>query len=252
MLVVLAFRKVFFSKFASDLKALHSQLLFLKQRYPFVLPGDTWSARKVSIMLTFDFASVDFYEHVFPFLCAQQIPAVVGVAWRYVAPEGAERLPLSLRTSSSETLAFQDEIFTGQAPFCTRQELRIMASSPYIQLASSGFAVRNLKNNPPYLATEVFLSKHCIEAALGYRPKAFFYPFGKYDMHCARYVRKEYEYSFVLGNTLNMAYKQHEIYRLEMLSNEFPAFAMNQGIKYLKSWLKDRINFLKSIPHGKP
>lgn len=251
MLVVFAFRKVFFSKVSNDLETLRENLLFLKQHYPLVLPGDPLHTR-ISVMLTFDFASVDFYEHIFPFLHAQQIPAVVGVAWRYVAPQGAEQLPLSLRTSSSETLAFQDEIFNNQAPFCSQRELRMMMTSPYIQLASSGFAIRNLKKSPPYLATEVFLSRHSMEVALGYRPQAFFYPFGKYDAHSVQYVRKEYEYSFVLGNTVNIMNKKHEIYRLDITSNErfFPT--VNHGFTYLKHWLKDRIDFLRSKPLRKP
>ena len=54
-----------------------------------------------------------------------------------------------------------------------------MAKSPYIRLASSGFAIRNLKRSPPYLHTEIVLSKILLEEAVQAPIDSFFYPFGK-------------------------------------------------------------------------
>lgn len=195
-------------------------------------------------MITFDFASIDFYENLFPFLHDHQIPVLVGVAWRYVAKQHIEMLPFSQRISPMETLAFQDEVFMRYGPFCSQKELQMMVASPYIQLASSGFAIRNLKQAPPYLATEVFLSRHCIELATGYRPIAFLYPFGKYDSTSMQLVRKEYAYSFVLGNTINSRYKHHEIYRLDMSKGAYHLPTLTQSGTYLKAWLKERLRIL--------
>lgn len=107
-------------------------------------------------------------------------------------------------------------MFAKHQPFCSQQELQALADSSVIQLASSGFAIRNLQNTPPYLATEVFLSKYSIEKALGKNPIGFFYPFGKYDQICEQTVRKYYPFSFVLGDVINMKNKNHRIYRLDM------------------------------------
>lgn len=93
MLRVLAYRQVSFSKFPRLFKSFVSLLSSLKQHYSFMLPGDPLPKKK-ALMLTFDHASVDFYTHVFPLLQNLQIPAVIGVAWRYVADLEGEDLPL--------------------------------------------------------------------------------------------------------------------------------------------------------------
>ncbi|WP_348663573.1 polysaccharide deacetylase family protein [Chlamydia vaughanii] len=238
MLIVLAFRQLFFSKNRQSLEKLQRYLLLLKQTYPLVLPGEP--IKKLSLMLTFDHASIDFYSHIFPFLQTHKIPAVVGIAWRYVADESAKNLPLSHRLFPSETLAFQDEIFSEYQPFCTKQELQTIANSPQIQLASSGFAIRNLRHSPPYLATEIFLSKYYIEKTLGKTPQVFFYPFGKYDNLSEQVVKKHYPFSFVLGNTINSKNKRHRIYRLDMKQSRYMLPKLTHSPKYAKNWLIDK------------
>ncbi|BAE81722.1 xylanase/chitin deacetilase [Chlamydia felis Fe/C-56] len=251
MLIVLAFRQVFFSKQPDHLERLQRYLLLLKQSYPLVLPGEP--VKKLSLMITFDHASADFYSHVFPFLKAHNIPAVVGIAWRYVADTSALSLPLAHRLAPSETLAFQDEVFAYHQPFCSQQELKTLAETPCIQLASSGFAIRNLQYSPPYLATEIFLSKYSIEKALGKKPLGFFYPFGKYDHVCERVVKKYYPFSFVLGDTINRKNKQHGIYRLDMTRAAYvlPKFILSP--QYIKNWLMDRCRqtYLRWRPYSR-
>ncbi|CAG9046257.1 hypothetical protein NVRI1_00611 [Chlamydia abortus] len=238
MLIVLAFRQVFFSKSPHVLEKFLRYLLLLKQSYPLVLPGEP--IKKLSVMLTFDYASVDFYAHIFPFLQTHHIPAVMGIAWRYVAENSAQTLPLSYRLAPSEALAFQDEVFAKHQPFCSQQELQALADSSVIQLASSGFAIRNLQNTPPYLATEIFLSKYSIEKALGKNPIGFFYPFGKYDHICEQTVRKYYPFSFVLGDVINMKNKNHRIYRLDMTRAAYILPRPIHNPYYVKNWLIDR------------
>lgn len=238
MFVVLAFRQVCFSKDAESLKRFYRYLLFLKHTYSLTLPGDVkhW----FSVILTFDHASVDFYSHIFPFLQEQNIPAVVGIAWRYVANNSASSLPLDHRLTPSDTLAFQDEVFASHQPFCSQQELAVIASSPNIQLASSGFAIRNLQNSPPYLATEIFLSKFSIKTALGKTPIGFFYPFGKYDSQAIQIVKQHYPFSFILGDTINRNAKHHNIYRLDikLSENRLPKLLLKP--RYLKNWVTNR------------
>lgn len=238
MFIVLAFRQVCFSKEAALLKKFYRYLLFLKHTYSLALPGSL--KRRFSVILTFDHASVDFYSHVFPFLQEHNIPAVVGIAWRYVANNSASSLPLDHRLAPSDTLAFQDEVFASHQPFCSQQELQVIAASPNILLASSGFAIRNLRHSPPYLTTEIFLSKFSIKTALGKTPIGFFYPFGKYDSSSMQVVKKYYPFSFILGNSVNRNAKQHNIYRVDIkLSHEkLPKFLLKP--QYLKNWIIDR------------
>lgn len=218
MLRVLAYRQVAFSRVPHIFKSFLGFLRTLGRHYSFVLPGDPLPKRK-AIVLTFDNASVDFYTHVFPFLQKFQIPAVVGVAWRYVSRSESENLPIDVRTSPSDGLAFQDEIFSRYQPFCSVKELCIMAKSPYIRLASSGFAIRNLKRSPPYLHTEIVLSKILLEEAVQAPIDSFFYPFGKSDLISQHLVQEAYRYSFLLGDTASFSYaqqSQHGIPRMDM------------------------------------
>ncbi|AVM88493.1 polysaccharide deacetylase family protein [Chlamydia muridarum] len=218
MLRVLAYRQVAFSKFPYALRSFLDFLHSLKQHYSFILPGDPLPNRK-AIILTFDYASVDFYKHVFPFLQKFQIPAVVGVAWRYVSRLESENLPIDMRISPSDFLAFQDEIFSYYQPFCSVKELCHMAQSSIIRFASSGFAIRNLKNSPPYLHTEISLSKILLEEAIQAPLEVFFYPFGKSDLVSQHFVQEVYRYSFVLGDAASFFYSmqsQHSIPRIDM------------------------------------
>lgn len=233
MLAVLAFRQVFFSKNKPLLEKLLHYLLLIKHTYPLVMPGDP--IQGLSIMLTFDYASIDFFTHIAPFLEEHKIPAVVGVAWRYVGESSS--LPLVHRLSPSDALAFQDEIFSTYHPFCSVHELQTLSRSPYIRFASSGYAIRNLKGSPPYLETEVFLSQHIMKTTLGVSPIGFFYPFGKYDQQSSNLVKKHYPFSFVLGNTLNTKHKRHPIYRLDMTLSDHTIPRLSHAPMYIKNWL---------------
>ncbi|AHK63704.1 hypothetical protein BOKEGFJH_00829 [Chlamydia avium] len=238
MLIVLAFRQVCFSKDTKFLKQFYRYLLFLKRTYSLALPGNL--KHRCSVILTFDHASIDFYSHIFPFLQEHDIPAIVGIAWRYVANNSASSLPLDHRLAPSNALAFQDEIFASHQPFCSQEELKIIAESPNIQLASSGFAIRNLQHSPPYLATEIFLSKFSIKTALGKTPIGFFYPFGKYDFPSTRMVKKHYPFSFILGDTINKNNKRHNIYRIDIKFSNYTLPKLLLKPKYLKNWIIDR------------
>ncbi|SPN73806.1 poly-beta-1,6-N-acetyl-D-glucosamine N-deacetylase PgaB,Polysaccharide deacetylase [Chlamydia serpentis] len=191
-------------------------------------------------MLTFDFASFDFYANVFPFLQQQGIPAVVGVASRYIPSNTAQKLNPSYRLKPSETLAFQDEIFSNHMPFCCQNELLEMAESPYIQLASSGFAIRNLLHNPPYLTTEILLSRNHLENITGEKPASFLFPFGKSDSISRKLVADYYPYSFLLGNTINRNSKTHNIYRLDIKPMQYIRPTLLQSSRYLKNWIKEK------------
>ncbi|AAX50756.1 polysaccharide deacetylase family protein [Chlamydia trachomatis] len=218
MLRVLAYRQVSFSKFPRLFKSFVSLLSSLKQHYSFMLPGDPLPKKK-ALMLTFDHASVDFYTHVFPLLQNLQIPAVIGVAWRYVADLEGEDLPIDVRIAPSDFLAFQDEIFSYHQPFCSVRELCHMAASPLVRFASSGFAIRNLKYAPPYLHTEILLSKILLENAIQSPVESFFFPLGKSDVVSQHFVQETYRYSFVLGNTASFSYSTqslHGIPRIDM------------------------------------
>ncbi|AAD18827.1 polysaccharide deacetylase domain protein [Chlamydia pneumoniae LPCoLN] len=239
MLIVLAFRQVFFSHSRSQLDRLKNYLRLLKQNFAITLPKERTS-KGHSLMLTFDFASFDFYTNIFPFLEEQKIPAVVGVASRYIPSNAAQDLHPSHRLKPSETLAFQDEIFSNYMPFCCQNELIEMAKSPYIQLASSGFAIRNLMNNPPYLTTEILLSRHHIETITGAKPLAFLFPFGKSDPTSRKLAADHYPYSFLLGNTINRKLKTHNIYRLDIKPMQYVCPSLFQSSRYLKNWIKEK------------
>ncbi|WP_213319129.1 polysaccharide deacetylase family protein [Chlamydiifrater volucris] len=248
MHIVLAYRRVSFSSNPRYLEALKQQLLFCKEHFSSLTSTSSFQRKQRffsclpnEISVTFDHASADFYFSIFPFLRTHEIPATVGVAWRYIPPDHlAENCSPSTRINIPESLSFQDEIFSSFAPFCSPCELSQLAAAPNIFLASHGIGVRNLIHTPPYLHGEVILSKRNLEKLLQIPVSSFIYPFGRYDSHVDKLVRQHYKTSFILGNTWNTSPKKHLVYRMEMRSVEdIEAFlSIRTRVSCVRNWIK--------------
>ena len=74
-------------KFYSDVKSFTEYLIHLKEDFGFIKPTDLLKSSK-GILLTFDDATIDLYETVFPILKKLNIPFVVFVVFNYLNKEG--------------------------------------------------------------------------------------------------------------------------------------------------------------------
>jgi peptidoglycan/xylan/chitin deacetylase (PgdA/CDA1 family) len=201
MLLAFMYHRVGAGKHANSEEMLRSHLTFLKERFPIVLPGDPLLKRRLSVCLTFDDASFDFYHYVFPILKELNIKALLGIPARYILD--STTLPPEERLSVPYTLAMQDGFFDQKAPFCTWDELEEMIQSGHVEAASHSFMHCNLTFDFVDLNREVVTSKQIIEENLSQPVSSFIYPFGRVNLGLHEYVAEHYPFAFRIGSTLN-------------------------------------------------
>ena len=201
MLLAFMYHRIGTGKHANSEEMLRAHLAFLKERYTIVLPGDPLQKGKLSICLTFDDASFDFYRYVFPMLKELNIRALLGIPARYILDSTA--LCPEERLSVPYTLAMQDGFFDRKAPFCTWEELNEMVRSGHVEAASHSFMHCNLTFDFVDLNREVVASKHIIETNLSQPVSSFIYPFGRMNLGLHEYVAQYYPYAFRIGSSLN-------------------------------------------------
>lgn len=182
----------------------YSHLMFLKERYPIFVPGDVLTKNRLSLCLTFDNATFDFYHTVFPILKELKIKALVGVTSSYILNE--TKVEKVIRLKVPHSLMMQEGFYDQKAPFATWQEIKEMVASGCVEIASHSYSHCNLTFQFVNLEREVVLSKTTIEAKLGLPITSFMYPFGKMSPPLHSFVSQHYPYVFCNGSSLNFSW----------------------------------------------
>lgn len=185
----------------SNVEMFHAHMGYISQNYPVLIPDDALPPGKLSICLTFDDAYFDFYHKVFPVLSKLQIKAVVGVPAKYIIEKTSVKSEIRLNVPYDETM--KDDVFYEKAPFCTWQELREMADSGLVKVASHSNSHVNLINNNVDLTDEIVQSKQIIEQRLSQKIDTFIYPFGKVNRKVHHFASGHYKYLMRIGSALN-------------------------------------------------
>jgi len=201
MLLAIMYHRVGVGKHANSEEMLRSHLSYLKEHYEIVLPGDPLPKRKLSVCLTFDDASFDFYHFAYPMLKELKIRALLGVPARYILD--STTLPPEERLSVPYTMAMQDGFFDQKAPLCTWEELNEMVQSGLVEVASHSYMHCNLTFDFVDLNREVVTSKQIIESNLSQPVSSFIYPFGRMNLGLHEYVAEHYPYAFKIGSAVN-------------------------------------------------
>jgi peptidoglycan/xylan/chitin deacetylase (PgdA/CDA1 family) len=173
----------------------------LRERYPVVLPGEPLTPRRLNLCLTFDDARADFYAHVFPLLQEFSLKAVLAVPTAFIVESTA--LGLSERIAVAEEHAMQGDVFRTKTPFCTWTELRAMADSGLVEVASHSHRHVDLTDPGSDPSAEALRSKTLLEEKLGRCASTFVYPFGKVNARAFQAVTQDYTYSVRIGSALN-------------------------------------------------
>lgn len=200
------YHRVGVGKHANTPEKMRSHLHFLKERYPVVLPGDPLAKRALSLCLTFDDASYDFYHYVFPLLKELNLRALLGVPVKYVLDSAT--VDPKERLSVPYALAMQDGFYEKMAPFCTWAELKEMVASGHVEVASHSYMHCNLTFNFVDLEREVVKSKEILEKKLCQSVSSFIYPFGKTNPAVHQYVKEHYPYAFRIGSAINWGWRE--------------------------------------------
>lgn len=191
-------------KHTNSEEMLRDHFKHIKEHYLTALPGDPLPKRKLTICLTFDDASYDFYYYVFPLLKTFNLRALVGVPVRYILD--CTSLAPEERLSVPYALAMQDGFFDQKAPFCTWEELSEMVNSGLVEVASHSYMHCNLTFDFVDLNREVVASKQIIESTLHQPVNSFIYPFGRYNMGLHEYISGHYPYAFRIGSAANWSW----------------------------------------------
>ncbi len=191
-------------KHTNPLDLFRSHLMFLKEHYNIVLPGDPLPKRKLSICLTFDDAMFDFYQYVYPLLKELDLKALLGVPPRYILD--TTDLSPEQRLSGPYTLAMQDGFFDQKAPFCTWEEINEMVSSGHVEVASHSYMHCNLTFSFVDLTRAVVEAKSILESKLPQAISSFIYPFGQVNQRLQEFVSEYHPYAFRIGSAFNWSW----------------------------------------------
>ena len=201
MLLICMYHHVGFGPYSNRFTILREHLIFLKQNYPNLLPGDPLSPGRLSVCLTFDDAPFNFFHYVFPLLQELKLRAIVGVPTRFIVDKTDMEPDTRLRVPYSE--AMEGSVYKEKVPFCTWEELRQMVLSGFIEVASHSHSHLNMSKGEIDLAVESTHSKRLIEDRLPQKVSTFIYPFGSVNRTVHEQVRREYPYAMRIGNAFN-------------------------------------------------
>jgi len=168
-------------------------LLFLKENYPVIFPHEKKSG--LSVCLTFDDATFDFYHTVFPLLKKLQMKAILAVP---IFP-----ILASTSLSPEKRLKMEPDIAKKSAAFCTWKEIQEMADSPFIEIASHSYSHEDLSKKEVDLDLEILQSKKTLEDKIKTRVKTFIYPYGRCNRRALKKAREHYTYSMRIGSAFN-------------------------------------------------
>jgi peptidoglycan/xylan/chitin deacetylase (PgdA/CDA1 family) len=183
---------------------------YLVHHFPIVVPGESLPDTPVAVCLTFDDAYYDFYHNVYPLLQKHKVKGILAVPTKYILDETTQSPETRLNVPYPYEM--ENPYFAEKSPLCTWQELREMAQSDQIILASHGHSHANLIDKKTNLQQELSLSKQILEAQLGKAIHYFVYPFGRMTQSIHREVCKIYDYGIRIGNALNLGWDQTNRY----------------------------------------
>lgn len=198
-------------------KVLEKEFLYLSKlkKYKIVIPSDKLNFYKsnLNLCLTFDDAYFDFYHLVFPLLKKFKMKAVLAVPVKYILDSTKIDPKIRLNVSSKDFIKYYKE----KAPFCTFEEIKEMANSGFVEIASHSYSHKNLlKKNTNFLEKEIIFSKKILEEKLQKKIFSFVYPFGKFNKEIHELAKLHYKYIFRIGSTFNLSWQNRNniIYRI--------------------------------------
>ena len=243
MILTLLYHGINNTPYSNDLSLLEKHLIFLRDTYPIVWPGEKIANNKISICLTFDDACFDFYYYVFPLLQKYHIKAVLSIPTAFIGNESL----LSPEKRLQAVDDFHHKKKNSKEAFCTWKEIDTMYRSHLIYPASHGHTHQDLTKDID-LEQEIILSKKILEKELNTSISCFVYPFGKFSKGIHQILKKHYPYIMRIGNSFNLSWhnRSNLIYRincdnLQSIHQSFKIFSfLSYGLSYIKNTIRGR------------
>ena len=204
MLLTFSYHRINSDKYSNPYKMIEEHLTHIANKYKVVLPRDKLNPFKLNICLSFDDAFYDFYKYVYPLLKKLRIKAVLAIPIKYILE--TTNVDDEIRLNVPYKDAMKDDVYKTKAPFCSWQEIKEMASSNLVEIASHSYNHVNLINSKN-LDLEIIKSKEIIEKKLQTEITTFVYPMGKFNEKIHKKVKEHYKYAMRLGSAINFSWK---------------------------------------------
>lgn len=186
-------------KHANSLSTYEKHFSYIADHFSISTPNHP-HFKNSSLCITFDDATYDFYYYIYPLLKKYHLKAVLGIPVKYIIDHTTASSQNRLNVPNN--LMMQDDFYE-KAPFCTWEEINEMIASGHVEVASHTHSHPNLVFDFVDLKKEVIDSKNKIIEKTDTVPKAFVYPFGKCNPYLENEIKKNYPYSFRIGNFIN-------------------------------------------------
>lgn len=171
------YHKVGRGKYSNSKKMMRAHLEYISSKYRTVLPGETLK-KGFNLCLTFDDATIDFYEKVFPWLKELDLKAVLAVPTDFVGRKG----------------------------HCTWEMLDEMARSDRVAIACHSHTHVDLSKEGNLLL-ELQNAKEILENQLKRRIDTFVYPYGRWSRSLQKEVKKHFPYAMRIGSATQRSWK---------------------------------------------
>jgi peptidoglycan/xylan/chitin deacetylase (PgdA/CDA1 family) len=241
MLLILMYHRVHDRGLSED--ALRCHLGYIRDHHPVVLPGDSLPKGELSVCLTFDDATVDFYHEVYPLLQELDCRALVALPTAYIDETTA--LPMDVRLNAQQKNVMKNRYRTDGCPLCTWKELREMQESGRVLTASHGHSHRSMIDAETDVEAELTKSYEAIEHHLGDKPSSFVFPFGTSNDTVRARALERYSYAMRIGTAMNVSWDDNGgfLYRVDAESfwPQGKVWSLTQSIMYRVKYLSKRI-----------
>jgi peptidoglycan/xylan/chitin deacetylase (PgdA/CDA1 family) len=227
-LLVLMYHKIFEPSSPDFIKKFEAHLRYLTQNFNIVLPKDKLDEGKLNICLTFDDAYYDFYSHVFPLLQIYKTKALLAVPTQYILD--STEVASDIRLGVPYPTGMDNSLYQNHVPFCTWQELKVMAQSPHVALASHSHTHIHLArelHTPQDFEREIIFSKHLIELKTKAPVTSFVYPYGNFSRKLDKKIQAHYPHTFRIGSALNANWERGLCYRVDATEFWLNALPLN-------------------------
>jgi peptidoglycan/xylan/chitin deacetylase (PgdA/CDA1 family) len=203
MLLILMYHRAVDCRLGNPVSVLRAHFAHLRDRCNVVLPGDALFPQRLNVCLSFDDAYADFHGLVLPLLKEFSLHALLAVPTAFVIEKTDRGLNERLSGSPADDAAMQGGVFRENAPFCTWEELREIAASGLVQIASHSHRHADLTRPDVDVEFEVSHSKALLERRLGLPVSTFVYPFGRVNARSYSATAALYSYAVRIGSALN-------------------------------------------------
>jgi len=218
MMLACLYHRIGEGSYSNPPEFMAEHLASIAKRFRTVMPGDPLRLFRREVCLTFDDATSDFYRYAFPLICQFKLKCLLAV-------------PAGLIDSSED--------------YCTWEELKEMAGSGRVEIASHSMNHKNLLMPETDLEIEIVQSKTLLEKQLGIPIRTFVYPYGKFDRRVHARVLRHYEYAMRIGMGINTSWQNWNrlIYRIpcDHLSRIDEPFGIGQTVSSLWFYLLNSI-----------